>query len=73
MMRPGSGGRAIMRAERGRGWHRWFHMESPARYFEFAEECERLAKQAANERHRAILLEMAKAWRKLAGGTNAKR
>ena len=62
-----------MRGERGRRRNRWFHMDSPARYFEFAEECERLAKQATNERHRAVLLEMAKAWRKLAEGTGAKR
>jgi len=42
-------------------------METSAqsKYREFAEECERLAKQAAAERHRAVLLEMAAAWRQL--------
>ncbi len=41
-------------------------METATKYREFAEECERLAKQAKTERHRAVLLEMAAAWKQLA-------
>jgi hypothetical protein len=36
------------------------------RYEEFAAECERLAKEARTDHHRAVLREMAEAWRKLA-------
>ena len=36
------------------------------RYQQFAEECERLAKDAKTEHHRTILREMAEVWRKLA-------
>ncbi len=43
-----------------------FPMETPTKYREFAEECERLAKQATTERHRAVLLEMAAVWKQLA-------
>src|SRR6266480_4405869 len=35
-------------------------------YGTFAEECNRLAKEAQAERHRVVLKEMAEAWRKLA-------
>jgi hypothetical protein len=35
-------------------------------YEDFAAECERLAKEARTEHHRAVLREMADAWRKLA-------
>jgi hypothetical protein len=35
-------------------------------YRQFAEECDRMAKQADTERQRNILTEMAKAWRRLA-------
>jgi hypothetical protein len=35
-------------------------------YLKFAEECEALAEQAKTERHRAILMEMARTWRELA-------
>ena len=41
-------------------------METQEKYREFAEECERLAKQAKSERHRKVLREMAEVWRKLA-------
>jgi len=56
-----------MRAERAVPAGGLFPMETSAqsKYREFAEECERLAKQAAAERHRAVLLEMAAAWRQL--------
>jgi hypothetical protein len=37
-------------------------MESPAKFREYAEECKRLAKIAANETDRAALLEIAQAW-----------
>jgi hypothetical protein len=39
---------------------------SRRQYEEFAAECERLAKDAGSEHHRAVLREMAEAWRKLA-------
>jgi hypothetical protein len=48
-------------------------METSAKYREFAEECERLAKQAKTEHHRAILLEMAEAWRQLSERANPKK
>jgi len=35
-------------------------------YLQFAEECDRLAKETEAERHRVALKEMAEAWRKLA-------
>ena len=35
-------------------------------YLQFAEECDRLAKETEAERHRMALKEMAEAWRKLA-------
>jgi len=41
-------------------------METAEKYRAFAEECERLARHAANENHRQSLREMAGAWRKLA-------
>jgi hypothetical protein len=57
-----------MRPERGVPSAGWFPMETEPRrkYEEFAAECERLAKDARNEHHRAVLREMADAWRKLA-------
>jgi hypothetical protein len=39
---------------------------SRRQYEEFAAECERRAKDAGSEHHRAVLREMAEAWRKLA-------
>jgi len=41
-------------------------METQGKYREFAEECERLAKQAKSEHHSKVLREMAEVWRKLA-------
>ena len=41
-------------------------MQTLTKYQEFAEECDRLAKQAKAERHRLVLKEMAEVWRKLA-------
>ena len=41
-------------------------MRNSQQYRTFAEECERLATQTANQRHRTILKEMALAWRQLA-------
>jgi hypothetical protein len=49
-------------------------METTARkYEEFAAECERLAKEAREERHRLVLLEMAEAWRRLAEAAARKK
>ena len=41
-------------------------MHTSTQYGTFAEECDRLAKEAQEERHRMVLKEMAEAWRKLA-------
>ena len=41
-------------------------MQTATEYRRFAEECERLAREAKAERHREILMEMADVWRKLA-------
>lgn len=49
-----------------------FHMETSAQYREFAEECDRLARQAETDGHRKILVEMAETWRKLAAETDNK-
>lgn len=48
-------------------------METPAQYRKFAEECERLAKQAKAAHHRKVLEEMALVWRELADGADGKR
>lgn len=45
-------------------------MHTPTQYRVFAEECDRLAKQAMAERHRVVLKEMAKTWRELAEETD---
>ena len=37
-------------------------MQSPAQYRRYAQECERIARDGAHQ-HRAILLDIAKAWR----------
>lgn len=42
------------------------HMETSARYLEYAVQCNRLAKLAKMEEDRMILKEMAEAWKKLA-------
>jgi hypothetical protein len=41
-------------------------MQTRTEYQEFAEECDRLAKETTAEQHRMALKEMAEAWRKLA-------
>ena len=41
-------------------------METPSRYREFAETCDRLARQVESEAHRISLIDMANKWRKLA-------
>ncbi len=41
-------------------------MQSSKEYRKFAEECDRLARNAKMEHHRKILKEMAEAWKKLA-------
>ena len=41
-------------------------MKTRPEYLEFAEKCDRLAKEAKAEGHRMALKEMAEAWRKLA-------
>ena len=49
-------------------------METHARkYEEFAAECERLAKEAREQRHRSVLMEMADAWRRLAEAAARKK
>jgi hypothetical protein len=47
-------------------------METAAQYRKFAEECERLAKQASAAHHRKVLEEMAQVWRTLADGADGK-
>jgi hypothetical protein len=42
------------------------HMETSIRYLEFAVNCNRLAKLAKTDEDRAILREMADAWKKVA-------
>jgi hypothetical protein len=41
-------------------------MEPSEEFLEFAEECDRLAREAETERHRQVLKKMAEAWRKVA-------
>jgi hypothetical protein len=48
-------------------------METSAQYREFAEECDRWARQTENDGHRKILKEMAETWRTLAAETDNKR
>ena len=47
-------------------------METPAQYRKFADECERLAKQARAAHHRKVLEEMARVWRELAARADGK-
>ena len=68
------GGKSAMHSEHWVPGASLFRMETPARrYEEFAAECERLAKEAREERHRSVLLEMAEAWRRLAQGPARKK
>ena len=64
-----------MRPERGVPRASLFRMQtgSTRTYEEFAAECERLAKEARSDHHRAVLREMAEAWRKLAEAADANR
>jgi hypothetical protein len=48
-------------------------METPTQYRQFAEECDRMAKQADTERQRGILREMAEEWRQLAQDADRQR
>ena len=48
------------------------YLETSAQYREFAEECNRLAKQANTDDHRKILEEMAEAWRMVAAEADKK-
>jgi hypothetical protein len=41
-------------------------MSLPDRYRTFAAECERVARQASDPKDKALLLEMAEVWRRLA-------
>jgi len=47
-------------------------MHSASEYRKFAEECDRLARDAKTEQHRKILQEMAEAWEELAEADNRK-
>jgi hypothetical protein len=49
------------------------YRETSAQYWEFAEECDRLAKQVKTDGHREILKEMAEAWRTVAAETDNER
>jgi hypothetical protein len=49
------------------------YLETSAQYRGFAEECNRLAKQAKTDDHREILEEMAEAWRMVAAEADKKR
>ena len=48
------------------------YLETSAQYREFAEECNRLAKQVKTDGHRKILEEMAEAWRIVAAEADKK-
>ena len=49
------------------------YLETSGQYREFAEECDRLAKQTKAGAHRKILEEMAEAWRMVAAEADKKR
>jgi hypothetical protein len=49
------------------------YRETSAQYLWFAEECDRLAKQAKTDGERKILEEMAEAWGRVAAEANNKR
>jgi hypothetical protein len=48
-------------------------IEAPSDYRKFAEECRRLAARAAEQKHKAILEQMAEVWSKLALEAEEKR
>jgi hypothetical protein len=49
------------------------HREMKKQYREFAEECDRLAREAKTDAHRKILEEMARAWRMVAAESSDKK
>jgi hypothetical protein len=49
------------------------YQETSAQYCEFAEECDRLAKQAKTDGERKTLEDMAKAWRRVAAEAHNER
>jgi hypothetical protein len=55
------------------GAYTCIYRETSAQYREFAEECDRLAKQAKTDGERKTLEEMAKAWRMVAAEADNKR
>ena len=55
-----------MHPERGSRRRGWLPMQASLEYRRFAQECERLARQAVAPRQRDVLLEMAEAWKRLA-------
>lgn len=57
---------SCMRRERGVGRANFPDMRKSEQFREFAKECERLARNAAAEHHRKILMEMVETWKKLA-------
>jgi hypothetical protein len=63
----------VINSERDVRWDGLFRMETPAQYQKFAEECDRLAKQARAAHHRKVLEEMAQVWRDLADGADGRR
>jgi hypothetical protein len=54
-------------------WKHQRNIGKRLRYREFAEECDRLAKQAKTDGERKILEEMGKAWRMVAAEADKKR
>jgi hypothetical protein len=58
----------------GTGLFAWrlSRMQTSDQYLKFAEECDRLAQQAAMEHQREILKEMAETWRKLVAEADGK-
>jgi len=56
----------VMHPERGVLGGGFLIMHSASEYRKFAEECDRLARDAKTEQHRRILQEMAEVWEELA-------
>ena len=56
----------VMHLERPQLGGGFFIMHSAREYRKFAEECDRLARDAKTEQHRRILQEMAEVWEELA-------
>jgi hypothetical protein len=47
-------------------------MKPSTQYREFADECDRLAKETSDPRHKKVLEEMGRAWRELADEADQK-